>query len=103
MKTETQNKSKAKAVIKGTIKYFLKLVVSLVVLIGLLMFFSMLFHIDLTEKVNELLELREIVSQEGGFVSVMLNWKMLGFILIIPNLFFWGYEIYSEYNKEGLI
>ncbi len=103
MKTETQKKSKAKAVIKGTIKYFLKLVVSLIVLVALLSFFSMLFHVDLTDKINEWLELREIALQEGGFVSIMLNWKMLGAIFIIPNLFFWGYEIHSEYNRGSSI
>ena len=100
---KSKKKSMVGAVVKGTLKYFVKLIGSLVVLVLLLSFFSALFHISLTDKVVEMWELRKVYSQQEGFVGAMLDWKILVFVFIVPNLFLWGHEIYIEYNGRNLI
>lgn len=87
-----------KPIIKGTSIYFLKLVISLFVLFSLLVLFSSLFQVDLNEKISEALQVRQEFIDEGGVNSALLSTPLLLIIFIVPNLFFWGFEIYSQIN-----
>ncbi len=92
-----------KSIIKGTGKYFIKLIISFIFLIGLLIIFSSFFHMDLFQKINEILQMRQSIISNDGIDSVFLSIPILLTIFLIPQLFLLGMEIYNEYHKGELI